>query len=567
MNPITLINMSIGSANAQEAAFNTVAMACPHTNYTELYKEYTSLAGLADDGILDGDTLYEGMNSGFLQVPNPDKLGALRIQVDAVTATVVNTTSQIQDGYIFKLKCADKDGTLTDVAYTAASFTKTPPSAVNVGVAGACSFEFAGDSDDAKHFLSGYTFTYSGDGTTDANGTYTVSGDATELGGTVTVDVDEAITAAGSDGTMTCQIDKIYAATMLVAAHLAAFSGSPTQLASDNADGTFDITTGTAGEAFIAYSTDNGKISVAPKTLGGSGIDDAGKWKSSLSAVELAGYAWYATHALDRTKAIQEGVADWIETATQKHIIGFATADTDVSSKNSTLDTDSLAAYLVDNSYSRSWTLFHTKADGSTDEEWIDVGRSVRNMAGFDPDVNTNYWLYKNIVGSTTDTAAPDPLTASEIANIVSKGVDFYGTVKGLTMVLGGDTTTGGGGKMANGNSIELQIGADVIEDRLESTLLTYIYNISNNTGKIPFTQVGINAIEGKIRTVIERFVATGFLYRNLDLDPVAGYIVKMPALAAISKIDRDNNLLTGIDIKLAYSGAILHIVLDIAVA
>jgi len=491
----------------------------------------------------------------------------IRIQVDTARVTVQGT-GQVSAGVDYELECADNgDPAVTDVAYTTANVTDIGTGGTSGG-AGTADIQFAGTAADELIYVTGYTFTYSGDGGNPAaDGTYTVRAPGgTHVAGTVTVPVEEAIPAVPAPnflGTLEIEQDIAAIAAGLHTAHGVAGLGQTSAYTPGNVY--LDITTQVAAEAMIVRTKDRAKCIVTVQALGGAGADDAAKWKTSLTAAEAAGYAWYVTMACTRTAAIQEGVAEWINS--RRKVYAVAASDANIGNQTLATDTTSIAARLKLLGYGRSFGIFHTKADMSSTEEWIEAGRIAANIH-FDLDNTTNYWLNKNIQGVTPDRApAAMSLSDTQVTNIVAKRFDYYAQVLGLNQVVGGTVSGGGGGQMANGTPISTRIGADVLAARMEETLIAFVYNAANNDGGIPFTVQGQNSVLGKIQSVVEKFLATGFLRKDYNLDARLGYSIYMPPLSSISAADQTNGILSGIVVKAKVAGAILHISISVKIA
>lgn len=562
-NPVYNSTITIGGRASQAQSFADMAIISPHTNFLGLMETIGSLDAVTNLGFLAGDVTYDAFKAAFDQPRNPLIKKAGRIQVDAVTNTVL-PVGQITTGTIYTMKGQDlADTSETTVSYTSVDNTETANGGTT-GIAGAADIQFAGVTGDELVLKAGYTFEYSGDTTTAADGTYTVLADATELAGTVTITIVEALPAATFDGTITIQDDNQEVAAGLVAAWGVT---ALTSTASDNADGTFDVTTGSAGAAFTCYSIDRGKVTVAVKTLGGTGGTDPAKIQSSLTAIEAAGNTFYAINTTYANKDNQEAIATWKTTAAQDHIFICRTSDTDVWDKNTTLDTDSIWARLNNDSDEETLIIGSRAATLASTDEYVDAARTSYNMS-FNPDVSYKYWLYEPLVGITSESVVSSinatPITDTQIGYLNSKNVDYYGTVNSRRASKGGDTEAGKGGFTPGGVPLSVTVTKHVLKTRFNEAVTDYTLNEYATTGNMPYTQQTSNAILGVLTKVVRTYQNTGSLNEEPTDELPNGYSIEMPDYTQFTPTQRQNGLWPGVEIKVLSAGSVLHITANI---
>ena len=555
VNEVLNITATIGGAAVDTASFGVGLGATPHTNTLNTVDTYT---GVPDD-FQEGDAGYDSLKAVFLQSPSPSQFKIGRIGVESTKVTVVGT-GQVTVGNEYKLECADTgDTALTEVSYTSVATSDTV-TVVTTGAAGAADFSFVGATADAAMYLTGYTFALSGNTTPAANATYTVRAPgAAELAGVVTVPIVEALPAATADGDLTVADDIIAVAAGLTAAHA---GPGFAQTAADNGDGTMTVTVGTTGDPMVVRTTNRGRLTVAYVTLSAAGASEAAQWKASLDDILAADSTFLYVGITSRDKDVQDGVFEWINLNEKLSIM--ASSDANIIGLAEAADTSTIA-YLRDAAnYKRNIMLYNSTADGTVDDEWVDFADIAANII-FDPDApqnpgRWNNWTYKNLAGVTSDA---DNLTATNIANLVAKSVDWYGTVQGVDAVVGGDTISGGGGLNGAGYEFSLDYGVLWMKARLQERFAAMILSMSASLGRYAFTQKDINAFKIAISDIFELAVTNGFLMRDTATYGPLGYQVIVPDEKAILTADKLAEILRGMSAKGKSAGTVGHVIFN----
>ena len=179
-------------------------------------------------------------------------------------------------------------------------------------------------------------------------------------------------------------------------------------------------------------------------------------------------------------------------------------------------------------SYDRTAYLFSEDYVNFPETGWVG-GQSPK-------DPGTITWKFKPIVGIT-----PDDLSTSEYNNITGNNGNTYETVGGVGMISSEAVVVGG-------EFIDIIRGTDWLQTRMAEDLFSLLYN----SEKIPFTERGAGAIEGKIRYWLNRAesAAVGLLVPGES-------VINMPRIADVSEADKLARFLRGITFSGKYAGAV----------
>lgn len=143
-------------------------------------------------------------------------------------------------------------------------------------------------------------------------------------------------------------------------------------------------------------------------------------------------------------------------------------------------------------------------------------------------------WKFKTLAG-----ILPENLTDSQIGLLEGKNVNYYSTIAGINITQQGVT--------AQGEFADIVQGSDWFKQRL----MERIFGDLANALKIPFTDPGIQVIEGEIRAQIQEGINVGFIASSPDST------VTVPLAADTNPTDRANRLLTGVEFSAPLAGAI----------
>lgn len=274
---------------------------------------------------------------------------------------------------------------------------------------------------------------------------------------------------------------------------------------------------------------------------------DGETWSAGLAAIRDYSDDWYELIITIRTQGIVETVAGWIEALDSPKRFRTASADGNIINVAPGSDTTSIAAVLKALNYDRSFDIYHSKADGSMSDEWIDAAWSAMAL-GFNPDVETATEKFKTLPGIT-----PDSLTSTQRLNAIgTEDSPTSGKNSNIYTVVAGEAVTQSG-IMASGEWADIIFGADWLKVRMEEQ----IFQLLKRNPKVPYTTDGILTIVGAIRAQLKRGQNTGFLAFDAQQDPTFGYAMEVPAITDIDSADKANRILKGIKFYATVAGAI----------
>lgn len=159
-------------------------------------------------------------------------------------------------------------------------------------------------------------------------------------------------------------------------------------------------------------------------------------------------------------------------------------------------------------------------------------------------------WTFKPLTGQT-----PTPLsiiTLAEQQAAKAKNANIYTAIGGV-----GATQIG---VMASGRFIDTQIGMDWLEARLGEAVISRRIN----SGKIPFTQAGINSLIPDIVGVIEQGERNGLLGVIADSTSGETYRITMPQIGDVSAADKISRTLPVILVTVQLAGSIVQFSIDV---
>jgi hypothetical protein len=268
-----------------------------------------------------------------------------------------------------------------------------------------------------------------------------------------------------------------------------------------------------AASAFFNNSPNPGLLKIGR-------VDAAEDWDDALDAIIANDNVWYGLAMTERTQADVEDVAAWVEAQgglSNPKLFGTASNDVNILSSGSSSD---VAAVFATAEYDRSFVLYHQNADTTYPEvAWI------ANNFALDPGTAT--WKFKTLDGFTASI-----LTNGQRAAALAKFANLYETY--------GDVDMTHEGQVASSEFID--IIRDI--DWLESTMASNIFEILTNAPKIPYTDGGIAAVEGEVRSALDDAITVGVLRASPDDYEGQPYRVTTKKVTEISQADRSNRLL-----------------------
>ena len=228
------------------------------------------------------------------------------------------------------------------------------------------------------------------------------------------------------------------------------------------------------------------------------------------------------SYPLDATK--KRAAMAWTEA--QKKL--FFLADSDVAtyaSDTGNAGTACLAEFAKLSSYERTVVVFHTANTQYPEFAWM--GKELP----YDPGLRT--WAFKTLAGVT-----PSVLTTGQENLVRGKNANVY-------------TTTAAVSNMYAGACAKATTYIDDVRglDWLDTTIKLDIFNTFVASGKVPFTDAGIQKLVGILKGALSKAVTATVLDE--------GYTVTYPKAADVSPADKAARRLTGVSFQATLAGAV----------
>lgn len=288
---------------------------------------------------------------------------------------------------------------------------------------------------------------------------------------------------------------------------------------------TLTLTANAAGKFFAAQVYDRQMLTVA-QDHADPGI------ATDLAAIKLQSNAWYGLVTLYNSEPLIKAAAAYVEANTK--LYPAASVDTKIATDPEGSSATDVAHDMRALSYARSWVFFHPSPDEFADAaslgKWFPVSPGGEN------------WRMKTLAGVTVE-----PYGDDETANFLAKNVAYFYDV-------GGRFVVGGKGKSAGGSYVDTVRFLDWYTSELQAKLA----NLAIDSDKIPFTNAGIDSIEGKVRQQNKAGIDAG----GIAPDPEP--IVTSPDVLDISSEDKADRELSGVETQFTLAGAIDHITVNV---
>ena len=242
------------------------------------------------------------------------------------------------------------------------------------------------------------------------------------------------------------------------------------------------------------------------------------------ASVPMVVYAY----PLDATK--KKAAMAWTEQ--QKKL--FFIADSDVATyapDTGVAGTATLAEFAKLSNYERTSVVFHT--DNTQYPEFAWMGKELP----YDPGLRT--WAFKTLTGVT-----PSILTTGQENLVRGKNANVY-------------TTTAAVSNMYAGTCAKASTYIDDIRglDWLDTTIKLDIFNTFTSSGKVSFTDAGIQKLVGILKGSLAKAVTATVLDE--------GYTVTYPRAADVSAADKAARRLTGVSFQATLAGAVHSIIIN----
>ncbi len=295
----------------------------------------------------------------------------------------------------------------------------------------------------------------------------------------------------------------------------------------DNADGSFDVVANNPVNAFSisvspeVLSIQKGLI-VQPLTATNAVEDD-------LTEINDANSSWYGLISTSRDVATVKAIAIWVETRIK--LFGTASNDPNIIDVAAGTDTTSIAAYLNQYGYARTFVLYHQDA-GLDFPEAAWFGR----VLPLDPGSET--WKFKTLAGVSYSN-----LTTTQSNNVLNKKANTYEFVAGVGMTANGT--------VAAGEYIDVIRGIDWLTARIQE----FVFSVLVQNPKVPYTDAGITVIQSEVMRALSLGVSNQFLTD----DPAP--IVTVPKAADVAPADKAARILRNVKFQATLASAIHAVV------
>lgn len=234
------------------------------------------------------------------------------------------------------------------------------------------------------------------------------------------------------------------------------------------------------------------------------------------------------TYPLDATKT--KAWMAW--TATQKKLQFVQDSDPATFAPDTGVSgTACLAEFAKLSSYDRAAVIFHTANTEYAAAAWM--GKELP----YDPGLRT--WAFKNLTGITASV-----LTTSQEALVRGKNANVY-------------TTTASYAHTYEGRCAKASTFIDDVRglDWLDTTIKTDLFNLLATSGKVPFTDAGIQTVGGTLKASLALAEKRSVL--------ASGWTVSVPLASEVSDADKALRKLTGITWTGTLAGAVHSIVIN----
>jgi hypothetical protein len=249
-----------------------------------------------------------------------------------------------------------------------------------------------------------------------------------------------------------------------------------------------------------------------------------------LTAINNANSTWYALIATTRDLATVKAIAAWVEARIK--LFGTASSDADIINVPAGTDTTSIAAFLNQLGYVRTFVMYHQDADFDFPEAaWF--GRVLPLEPG------SETWKFKRLNGISYSN-----LTTTQSNNALAKKANTYEFVGGVGITANGT--------VAQGEYIDIVRGVDWLTARIQE----FVFSVLVNNPKVPYTDAGIAVIQAEVMRALALGVSNDFLAS----DPAP--LVTVPKAADVPPADKANRILRNVKFTATLAGAIHAVVI-----
>lgn len=246
---------------------------------------------------------------------------------------------------------------------------------------------------------------------------------------------------------------------------------------------------------------------------------------TDLTNINNANSNWYALIATTRDAPTVKAIAAWVETRIK--LFGTASSDLAIINVPAGTDTTSIAAFLNQGGYVRTFVMYHQDAnDDYPEAAWFGA------VLPLDPGSET--WAFK-----TLNSISASNITTTQQNNALNKKANIYTFVAGVNITQNGT--------VAQGEYIDVVRGIDWLQARIQES----VFSVLVQNPKVPYTDSGIAVIQAQVMQVLQQGVNNNFL----TADPAPTCTV--PRASSVPAIDKTNRILRNVRFQATLAGAI----------
>lgn len=249
-----------------------------------------------------------------------------------------------------------------------------------------------------------------------------------------------------------------------------------------------------------------------------------------LTAINNANSTWYALISTSRDVPTVKAIAAWVEARIK--LFGTASSDLNIINVPAGTDTTSIAAFLNQAGYVRSFVMYHQDADFDYPEAaWF--GRVLPLEPG------SETWKFKTLNGISYSN-----LTTTQSNTALAKKANTYEFVGGVGITANGT--------VAQGEYIDTVRGIDWLTARIQE----FVFSVLVQNPKVPYTDAGIAVIQSEVMRALSLGVSNDFLTSS------PAPLVTVPKAADVPPTDKANRILRNVKFTATLAGAIHAVVI-----
>lgn len=251
---------------------------------------------------------------------------------------------------------------------------------------------------------------------------------------------------------------------------------------------------------------------------------------TDLDLINNANNTWYALISTSRDVPTVKAIAAWVETRIK--LFGTASSDPVIINTQAGSDTTSIAAFLNQNGYVRTFVMYHQDAQFDFPEAaWFGA------VLPLEPGSET--WKFKTLNGISYSN-----LTTTQSMNAQNKKANTYEFVAGVGITANGT--------VAQGEFIDIVRGIDWLTARIQE----FVFSVLVNNPKVPYTDAGIALIQAQVMRALSLGISNDFISN----DPAP--TVTVPKAADVPSVDKANRILRNVRFQATLAGAIHAVVI-----